>query len=110
MKYTIKPIKLFLKDLRTLSKKYTHIEDDLEILLTKLQKGILEGDRIRGLKEVVYKTRVKSSDNNKGKSGGFRVIYEIEEDKIIIHLIQVYSKSKKDNTNNTEIKRRLANK
>jgi mRNA-degrading endonuclease RelE of RelBE toxin-antitoxin system len=71
---------------------------------------LLQITPIRGVKEVVYKTRIKSSDNNKGKSGGFRVIYEVEEDKIIIHLIQVYSKSKKDNTSNTEIKRRLANK
>lgn len=110
MKYTIEPIEPFLKDLKTLSKKYKHIEEDLEVLLDKLKEGFLEGNRIKGLKEVIYKTRLKSSDNNKGKSGGFRVIYEVEKDKIIIQLIQVYSKSKKSNTSNPEIKRRLVNK
>ncbi len=105
--YKVVVLEDFRKDIKKLIKKHKHIEDDLKKLFNKLQAGNLEGDRIKEIKEVVYKMRLKSSDNNKGKSGGFRVIYEVQQDKIVIQLIQIYSKAKKANTTQAEIQRRL---
>lgn len=109
-KYIIEPIEPFLKDLKTLSKKYKHIEDDLNSFFENLSQNDIAGKKLKGFNAELYKVRLKSSDNNKGKSGGFRIIYEKEEDKLIIYLIEIYSKSQKSNINKAEIEKRLANK
>ena len=49
------------------------------------------------IKDNIYKIRIKNSDNNKGKSGGYRVVtYIINEEKNIV-LVTIYSKSKQNN-------------
>jgi mRNA-degrading endonuclease RelE of RelBE toxin-antitoxin system len=41
---------------------------------------------------LVFKVRVKNSDIQKGKSSGYRVVYQLR-DKICILLVTIYSKS-----------------
>ncbi len=54
--------------------------------------GNFIGDRISGTKYTVYKVRARNSDAQAGKSGGYRLIYQIESDAtVILHLI--YSKT-----------------
>lgn len=54
--------------------------------------GEFPGDRIVGTNYSVYKVRAKNSDTKSGKSGGYRLIYQVENLKLIVlHLI--YSKS-----------------
>jgi hypothetical protein len=44
----------------------------------------------------LYKVRIKNTDNNKGKSAGYRIItYSIIEDEIF--LVDIYSKSEMEN-------------
>jgi mRNA-degrading endonuclease RelE of RelBE toxin-antitoxin system len=45
------------------------------LLIEKLQSGEVLGDRLSGLDIVVFKVRFKNSDIQKGKSGGYRLIY-----------------------------------
>ena len=53
-----------------------------------------------------YKYRLKNSDNQKGKSGGYRVIYfYISGDTIT--LISIYSKSELENIEDSDIIERL---
>lgn len=61
-------------------------------LVVQLRKGETPGDRIQGLLYRVYKVRLKNSDSQRGKSGGYRVIYYLEtEDQTV--LLTIYSKS-----------------
>jgi mRNA-degrading endonuclease RelE of RelBE toxin-antitoxin system len=88
----IDPSPNFIRDLRDLSKSYRHIKSDLQPLIDQLLQGETPGDRIKGVKSIVYKVRLKNSDVQKGKSGGYRALYYLKsQDKIV--LVAIYSKS-----------------
>ncbi|MGL4501296.1 MAG: type II toxin-antitoxin system RelE/ParE family toxin [Planktothrix sp.] len=82
----------FKRDLRELAKRYRSIRTDLQPLIEKLQAGEIPGDRIVGVKYTVFKVRLKNSNIQKGKSGGYRVIYYLKTAQAII-LATIYSKS-----------------
>jgi mRNA-degrading endonuclease RelE of RelBE toxin-antitoxin system len=82
----------FKRDLRELAKRYRSIRTDLQALIEQLQAGEIPGDRIAGVKYQVFKVRLKNSNIQKGKSGGYRVIYYLKTDREII-LATIYSKS-----------------
>jgi mRNA-degrading endonuclease RelE of RelBE toxin-antitoxin system len=84
----------FVKDLKHLKKKYPHIRYDIESLIERLQNGEIPGDQIQATKYTVYKVRLRSSDLNKGKSGGYRVIYFIQMPTEVA-LITIYVKSER---------------
>ena len=101
------PIKIdksieFKKNIKKLEKKYRSIEEDLEPLIQQLESGETPGDRISGNKYPVYKVRVKNSDNKKGQSSGYRVIYYTITTAAIL-LTTIYSKSERGNISNREI-------
>jgi mRNA-degrading endonuclease RelE of RelBE toxin-antitoxin system len=48
------------------------------------------GDQIPGVGYSVFKVRIKNSNNQKGKSGGYRFIYYLKTDTQIL-LITIYS-------------------
>lgn len=52
----------------------------------------LPGDHIAGVNYTVFKVRLKNSNIQKGKSGGYRVIYYVRTANSII-LATIYSKS-----------------
>jgi mRNA-degrading endonuclease RelE of RelBE toxin-antitoxin system len=85
----------FKTRLRTLIKRYRSIRTDLKPLLDELQSGNFIGDKIPGTGYTVFKVRLKNSDIQKGKSGGYRVIYQLSGD-IYILLVIIYSKSDQD--------------
>jgi mRNA-degrading endonuclease RelE of RelBE toxin-antitoxin system len=84
----------FTKNLRNLAKKYRSIRDDIQPVIEQLERGELPGDQISGIGYDVFKLRVKNSDIQKGKSGGYRMIYYVKTAKGII-LLTVYAKSEK---------------
>ncbi|MEA5480005.1 hypothetical protein VB774_20445 [Pseudanabaena galeata UHCC 0370] len=65
----------FERQFRILFKRYRKIRSDVQPVIEKLQSGEVLGDRLSGLDIVVFKVRVKNSDIQKGKSGGYRLIY-----------------------------------
>ncbi|HSF76950.1 MAG TPA: type II toxin-antitoxin system RelE/ParE family toxin [Microcoleus sp.] len=85
----------FKTRLRTLIKRYGSIRTDLKPLLDELLSGNLIGDQIPGTGYTVFKVRLKNSDIQKGKSGGYRVIYQLRGDTYIL-LVVIYSKSDQD--------------
>jgi len=92
-----KPVKvvlseLFLKDIKDLAKSYRSVRKDILPLIDRLSDGEIIGDRLKGFDYQVYKVRVKNSDNRKGTSGGYRVIYYIKTTDFIV-LSNIYSKS-----------------
>ena len=56
----------------------------------------LLGDRLPGLNVAAFKVRAKNSDIQKGKSAGYRIIYQVETPTKII-LLTIYSKSDQSN-------------
>ena len=82
----------FNRNLRTLTKKYRSIRNDIQPIIEQLTQGELPGDRIAGVGYAVFKLRVRNSDTQKGKSGGYRLIYYVQTAMGII-LLTVYTKS-----------------
>jgi len=97
----------FKKDLRDLAKRYHSIRNDLQPLIKQLQTGEIVGDRIVGLKYQIFKVRLKNSDIQKGKSGGYRVIYYVKTSDQII-LATIYSKSDVSDVGNDVIEDAIA--
>jgi mRNA-degrading endonuclease RelE of RelBE toxin-antitoxin system len=94
----------FKRNVRHLAKKYAHVRGDLEPLLQSLLRGQREGDKVPGVKYDVYKVRLKNSGARKGKSGGYRVIFQVRNAGEIV-LITIYSKSEQGDISAKAIKR-----
>jgi mRNA-degrading endonuclease RelE of RelBE toxin-antitoxin system len=93
----------FRRHLRKLKKKYRSIQNDLQPVIEALQQGQFAGDRIPGLGYEVFKLRIRNSDIQKGKSGGYRLIYYLKTvDKIV--LLTIYSKSEQVDITADEIR------
>lgn len=106
MNYSITAVDTFKKELKKLSKRYKSLKKDylelLELLSTSNPKDISIH-----LSSNCYKIRLKNSDNNKGKSGGYRVIYLLIEDDFEIILLSIYSKSDYENISDSEIDKKI---
>ena len=87
---------------RKLKKRYRSFQSDLKTLTDELEAGNFLGDQISGTTAIVYKVRLKNSDIKKGKSGGYRVIYQQRND-VCILLVTLYSKSDESNITAKEI-------
>lgn len=94
--------KQFKRDLKQLAKRYKRIKSDLNPVLEQMQSGETPGDRIQGTEHIVYKVRIRNSDAQKGKSGGYRMIYYAQIAERII-LITIYSKSEQSDISSKEI-------
>ncbi len=92
----------FIKDSKQLQKKYRHLADDVEGLIAQLERGETPGDPLQGIGIRAYKVRLKSSDVERGKSGGFRVIYYIRVENTVV-LLTIYIKSEQENILSAEI-------
>jgi mRNA-degrading endonuclease RelE of RelBE toxin-antitoxin system len=97
----------FQRDLRDLAKRYRSIRLDLQPLIEQLQSGETPGDRVTGIKYQIFKVRLKNSNIQKGKSGGYRVIYYLKTETEII-LATIYSKSDLSDVSNQVIEEAIA--
>jgi mRNA-degrading endonuclease RelE of RelBE toxin-antitoxin system len=80
----------------------------IEPIIKQLESGNFTGDRISGISEeyFVYKVRVRNSNIQKGKSAGYRVIYQVESVTSVL-LITIYSKSDREDIGANEIRKIL---
>jgi mRNA-degrading endonuclease RelE of RelBE toxin-antitoxin system len=98
MCYSIIPTKRFQEDIEYYirKKKFTNIDDDLEPIISSLEKGELLGEVINGLKiksqNHTYKVRVANSNTKAGKSNGYRLLYYVVKDDREIYLLTIYYK------------------
>jgi mRNA-degrading endonuclease RelE of RelBE toxin-antitoxin system len=97
----------FNRNLRALAKKYRSIRYDIQPIIEQLEQGELPGDKIPGIGYTVFKLRVRNSDIQKGKSGGYRVIYYLKTETEII-LATIYSKSALSDVSNHVIEEAIA--
>lgn len=82
----------FKRDLKQLIKKYRHIQDDVQPLIDQLVSGETPGDQVPNVGYPVYKVRVASRDQAKGKQGGFRILYYVRTANFIL-LLRIYPKA-----------------
>jgi len=92
----------FERRLRSLFKKYRQIRSNIQPVIEQLQSGGTPGDQISGTGTTVFKVRVKNSDIKKGKSAGYRIIYQIASPSSIV-LLTIYSKSDRIDISTAEI-------
>ncbi len=95
----------YKQNLRDLSKRFRNIRSDVQPIIEQLQQGSFVGNRIAGISEkyVVYKLRVRNSSIQKGKSAGYRLIYQVESPTSIL-LLTIYSKSDREDIGANEIR------
>lgn len=95
----------FQQSLRDLAKRYRNIRSDIQVVVQELQIGNFIGDRLTGIGEgyVVFKTRAKNQDIQKGKSAGYRLIYQVESPTSVL-LLTIYSKSDREDISIKEIR------
>jgi mRNA-degrading endonuclease RelE of RelBE toxin-antitoxin system len=95
------------RDLRILSKRYRRIRSDVQPIVEQLQAGEMLGSQVPGVGYPIFKVRIKNSDIQKGKSGGYRLIYYLKTVEKII-LITIYSKSDQADITADEIRSIIA--
>ncbi len=103
MENRIVTLPIFDTRYKRFSKKFPSLNREL----LELKKTLLENPKSGILiTENTYKIRLASSDKNSGKSGGFRIItYLIDEkeDGIEINLMLIYDKSEESSITKSEI-------
>ncbi len=97
----------FKRQLKRLSRRYRQIKKDIKPIVDALVAGETPGDQITGTNYTLYKARAKNSDSQRGKSGGYRVIYYLKTKTKCI-LVTLYSKSDQDDVTADELKRLLS--
>jgi mRNA-degrading endonuclease RelE of RelBE toxin-antitoxin system len=92
----------FERRIKKLKKRYPRILDAVYPLIDELEQGHTPGDRLQGIPQLVYKVRLPNPDAQRGKSGGYRVIYYLQTaDRT--SLLLIYSKSDTTDIPNEEI-------
>ena len=97
MSYKITALSYFRKKIKKLKKKYPQIKEDLIDLLPVLKENPQAGEKPPGTNIPLYKIRMGSRDQKRGKSGGFRIIYFFRGKDGQIYLITIYPKSVQEN-------------
>lgn len=93
----------FKRRLKKLKKRYRQIRSDLQPVLDEIGKGNFVGDQISGTSATIFKVRAKNSDIPTGKSGGYRVIYQVMSQERVL-LLLVYAKSDQADVSSDELK------
>jgi len=97
----------FNRNLRSLAKKYRSIRNDIQPVIEQLERGELPEEQISGIGYEVFKLRVRNRDIQKGKSGGYRLIYYVKTVEGII-LLTIYTKSEQADIAADEIRSIIA--
>lgn len=94
---------MFAHRFKRLVRKYRRLQLDLAALIAHLENGPNSGQRLQGCVGLVYKIRMASRDMQRGKSGGFRVIYFFDAGRKIVYLLTLYPKNEQADISVAEI-------
>lgn len=100
MSFKIKPVDGFKRDFKKLAKRYKKLEDDVKKVIVELKENPKAGT---ALQHNCYKIRMANSSTSTGKSGGFRVIYYFIDEINDLYLMNIYSKTQKENLSDNEL-------
>lgn len=97
----------FKRNLHQLAKRYHRIRSDIEPVIEQLKRGETPGDQISGAGQTLFKVRVRNRDAQRGKRGGYRLIYHLVTHSCVV-FVTLYSKSDQGDVAPAEIRRILA--
>lgn len=92
------PFESFEKSAERLRKKYHHFDKDFKDCLDELlKKPTQQAVPIPAYARKVWKVRLKNTDQQKGKSGGYRFIFYFDEQKPdFVYGLDIYPKSERE--------------
>ena len=64
----------FKRNIRRLSRKYRRILSDVAPVIEQIEQGETPGDQIQRTGHSVDKVRIRNSDAQRGKRGGYRML------------------------------------
>lgn len=93
----------FKRSIKRLEKRFRHVKADVHVAIQQLLQDPRRGVVIPG-GSGARKTRVSNTDLHKGKSGGYRLVYYVEDQPIpTIYLLLLYAKSDRDDVTRREL-------
>jgi len=93
----------FKRRIKALSKRYRQIQNDIQPIINALESDQIIGDQIVGTNSSVFKVRAKNSDIPTGKSGGYRLVYQLVSPDLVL-LLLIYAKSDQADVSVEEIR------
>jgi mRNA-degrading endonuclease RelE of RelBE toxin-antitoxin system len=107
MSYNVVLAPSFKHSVRKLQKRFRHAKDDVSMAVRVLLQTPRLGVVIPG-GSGVRKLRVRNTDLSKGKRGGYRLLYYVEDQPVpTIYLLLLYAKSDREDVTRQELKQLL---
>jgi mRNA-degrading endonuclease RelE of RelBE toxin-antitoxin system len=103
-KIEVRVLPHFQRNVKHLTKKYRNLRKDLDSFVQQLRQGETPGDQIPRTGYTVFKARVTNSDAQRGKQGGYRVIYYVKTATRLL-LVTIYAKTQQSDIEPDEIRR-----
>ncbi len=100
MSYNVFSIPPFDKQLKKLAKKYPSLKKEFGQLIASLESSPKQGSP---LGNNCYKIRLLITSKGKGKSGGARIISNVQVLQSSVYLLSIYDKSDKENISDKEL-------
>jgi hypothetical protein len=100
MSYNVYTIPPFDRQLKRVVKKYPSLKEEYKELVESLEENPEQGD---ALSNSCFKIRVAIKSKGKGKSGGARVIINVQVVENNVFLLAIYDKSEQDNITGKEL-------
>ncbi len=107
MSYEIVLARSFKHSVRRLKKRFRNVQNDVKVAIRTLLEKPRLGTVVRG-SSGVRKLRVRNTDLGKGKRGGYRLLYHVEDQPVPrIYLLLLYAKSDREDITKQELKQLL---
>jgi len=84
----------FDRESKRLTRKFPSLEAEVDRLTTQLEKDARPGAKMAGLGYQVFKVRLPNRSAQRGKSGGFRAIYQERSGRLVL-LLLIYWKTER---------------
>ena len=84
----------FNRQLRRLARRFPAVADTVDDLIAQLETDQRPGIRLSRIDHNAFKVRLPNRTAQRGKSGGFRVIYQEKSGTLVLLLI-IYSKTER---------------
>lgn len=105
MSCSVISLPFFDKQLKRLAKKYPSLKKEFAGLITTLEQQPMAGTSIGN---NCYKIRLAIASKNAGKSGGARVITNVQIVNNTVYLLSIYDKSEQENIADNELRELIA--
>ena len=107
MPTTVNLLHKFRRRLKRLRRKYPAVTQEVDKLLTALERDRRPGEKLSGYGHDLYKVRLPNPSARRGKGGGFRVVYYVQFADLV-YLVTIYSKTEESDISQSAVDSILA--